>query len=133
MSEENVDLVRAFFSAYNLRDADACDRLFDAHAEVITVSTRGGLPGVNWGRGESSRYFEALDEAWADLRIEIEDYRDLDDTVLAVGCIRGTGRSSRIQLEEPFAVLFVIRDSVFVRVDSYSDPTKALQAAGLSE
>ena len=98
MSRENVDLVRAFFSAYNARDADACDRLFDPGAEVITVSTRGGLPGVNWGRGESSRYFEALGEAWADLRIEIEDYRGLDDGVLAVGCVRGTGRAAAFTL-----------------------------------
>ena len=30
-------------------------------------------------------------------------------------------------------MLFVIRDSVFVRVDSYSDPAEALEAAGLSE
>ena len=133
MSQENVDLVKAFFSAYNARDADACDRLFDSHTEVITVSARGGLPGVNWGRGESSRYFDALDEAWADLRIEIEDYRDLDDSVLAIGCVRGTGKSSGIQIEEPFAVLFVIRDSVFVRVDSYGDREQALEAAGLSE
>ena len=133
MSQENVDLVKAFFSAYNARDADACDRLFDPDAKVTTVSTRGGLPGVDWGRGESSRYFEALDEAWADLRIEIEDYRDLDDRVLAVGCVRATGQSSGVQVEEPFAVLFVVRDSVFVRVDSYSDPSKALAAAGLSE
>ena len=133
MSQENVDLVKAFFSAYNARDANACDRLFDSHAEVITVSARGGLPGVSWGRGESSRYFKELDEAWADLRIEIEDYRDLDDSVLAVGRVRGTGKSSDIQIEEPFAVLFAIRDSVFVRVDSYGDPTQALEAAGLSE
>ena len=133
MSRENVEMVKAFFSAYNARDADVCDRLFDPDAEVITVSTRGGLPGVSWGRGESRRYFEALDEAWANLRIEIEDYRGLDDSVVAIGCVRGTGKSSGVQVEEPFAVLFVIRDSVFVRVDSYSDPSDALEAAWLSE
>ena len=91
------------------------------------------MPGVDWGRGESSRYFQALDEAWADLRIEIEDYRGLGDSVVAIGWVRATGKSSGVQVEEPFAVLFVIRDSVFVRVDSYSDRGKALEAAGLSE
>ena len=44
MSQENVDLVKAFFSAYNARDADACDRLFDANAEVTTVSTKHVCP-----------------------------------------------------------------------------------------
>ena len=53
--------------------------------------------------------------------------------MVAIGWVRATGKSSGVRVEEPFAVLFVIRDSVFVRVDSYSDPSKALDAAGLGE
>jgi len=34
MSQENVELVKAFFDAYNARDAEAVDRLLDPDAEV---------------------------------------------------------------------------------------------------
>jgi hypothetical protein len=88
---------------------------------------------VAWGRGDSSRYFEQLDEAWADVRIEIQEYRDLGERVLALGRVRATGRSSRIQVDDPFATLFAVRNSLFVRVESYKDWAAAREAAGLRE
>jgi ketosteroid isomerase-like protein len=133
MSQENVDLVRAFLGAYNARDAEACDRLLDPGAEITTVTTRAGLPWASWRQGQSSRYFDGLAEAWSDLRIEIEDYRDLGDRVLALGSARGTGKASEIRVEAPFATLFVVRNSLLARVDSYDDLGEALEAAGLSE
>ena len=123
MSLENVEIVRAAFGAFGQDDWDAFIALVDPEIEWVTTGQFVGGP----------VYFEALDEAWANLRIEIEDYRGLGDSVVAIGCVRGTGKSSGVQVEEPFAVLFVIRDSVFVRVDSYSDPSDALEAAWLSE
>jgi ketosteroid isomerase-like protein len=133
MSQENVDLARAFFAAYNARDAETCDRLLDPDAEVTTVTERAGLPRGTWGRGGSRRYFEGLDEAWTDLRIEIEDYRDLGERVLALGRVRATGKASGTQVEDPYATLFVVRDALFVRVDSFRDLEQALEAAGLRE
>jgi ketosteroid isomerase-like protein len=133
MSQENVDRARDFFAAYNARDDKGCDRLLAVGAEVVTVSQSAGISPVTWARGDTNRYFEGLDEAWADLRIEIDDYRDLGDRVLALGRVRGTGKASRAPVEGPFAALFVVRDGLFARVDSYGDRAKALEAAGLSE
>lgn len=132
MSQENVDLVMAFFDAYNARDSDAVDRLLDPDAEITTLSARAGLP-FRWSPGATRQYFEALDEAWADLRIEIEDYRELGKRVVALGLVRGVGRSSQIEVASDFAVVFVVRNARLVLVATYDSWNEALKAAGLSE
>ena len=132
MSQENVELATAFFGAYNARDSEAVDRLLAPDAEVTTLSVRAGLP-ARWERGATRRYFEELDEAWADLRVEIEDYRERGDRVVALGRMRGTGKASHVEVVRDFATVFVIRSSRFVRVDSYDDPKAAFEAAGLQE
>jgi ketosteroid isomerase-like protein len=132
MSLENVELVTAFFDAYNARDTETVDRLLAPYGEVTTLSARAGLP-ARWERGETRRYFEQLDESWADLRVEIESYREYGDRVVAIGVMRGTGKSSSVEVTHGFATVFVVSNSRFVRVDSYADPNEALEAAGFSE
>lgn len=83
MSQENVELVETFFVAYNARDAETVDRLLHPDAEITTITARAGLPGP-WRPGATQRYFEALDEALADFRIEIEDYRPVGERVVAL-------------------------------------------------
>jgi ketosteroid isomerase-like protein len=132
MSEENVELARAFFDAYNARDSDAVDRLLYPDAEITTMTGRAGLP-TRWRPGTTRQYFEQLDDTLADLRIEIERYRQLGERVVALGVIRGFGKASRVEVADDFAVVFVVRNSRFVRVDTYSNQNAALEAAGLSE
>jgi ketosteroid isomerase-like protein len=128
MSRENVELVTAFFDAYNARDTEAVDRLLAPDAEVTTLSARAGLA-ARWERGATQRYFEQLDEAWADLRVEIDECRELDDCVVALGRMRGTGKASQAEVVLDIATVFIVEDSRLVRVDTYSDPKAALEAA----
>jgi ketosteroid isomerase-like protein len=132
MSQENVDVVKAFFDAYNARNSEAVDRLLHPEAEITTVSARGGL-GDHWSQGATKRYFEQLDEAWSDFRIEIEDYRELDERVVALGVQRGAGMSSHIEVASDFAVVFVVRNARILLLDSYDNWQAALEAAGLRE
>jgi len=126
----SVELVKDFFDAYNARDVEAVDRLLASDAVVTTLSARAGLP-ARWEPGQTKRYFRQLDEAWADLRVEIEDLHELGDRVVAVGVMRGTGKTSDAEVARSFGTVFVVKDSRLVRVDSYSDPKEALEAAGL--
>jgi ketosteroid isomerase-like protein len=130
MSQENIELVRTFFNAYNARDMEAVDRLLAPSAEITTLSARAGLP-ARWERGETRRYFEQLDESWAELRVEIEGYHELGDRVVAVGVMRGIGKTSNVEIARSFGTVVVVSNSRLVRVDSYSDPREALEAAGV--
>jgi ketosteroid isomerase-like protein len=132
MSQEDVELVRAFFGAYNARDSEAVDRLLHPDAEITTMTARAGLP-WRWTQGTTRQYFEQLDDAWTDLGIEIEEYRELRNRVVALGVMRGSGRSSHIEVDSAFAAVFEVSNSQFVLVDSYDSWDEALEAVGLAE
>ena len=102
MSQQNVELAKAFFDAYNARDSEAVDRLLHPDAEITTLTARAGLP-YKWSPGATRRYFEQLDETLADRRVEIEDYRELGERVVALGVVRGAGISSQIEVGSEFA------------------------------
>ena len=132
MSQENVEVAKAFYDAYNARDSEALERLLHPDAEITMVLARGGLGG-DWSRGATKQYFAQLDEAWTGLRIEIEDYRELGGRVVALGVVRGAGMSSHVEVTTDFAAVLVVRDSQIVLVDSYTDWKDALEAAALQE
>jgi ketosteroid isomerase-like protein len=129
---QNIDVVKAFFDAYNARDSEAMDRLLHPEAKMTTLSARGGLGG-HWRQGTTERYFEQLDEAWADFRIEVEHYRELGQLVVALGVARGAGMASHVEVASDFAVVFVVKDSQILLLDTYGDWKTALEAAGLRE
>ena len=132
MSQENVEVVKAFFDAYNARNSEAVDRLLHPEAEITTLSTRAGMPD-HWRRGTTKRYFERLDEAWTDLRCEIQGYRELGERVVALGVLRGAGMSSHVEVGSDFATVFVVRNSQIVVLDTYDNWKTGLKAVGLRE
>jgi len=125
-------LLRAFFDAYNARNSETVDRLLHPEADITTVSARAGLPDY-WSQGTTKRYFEQLDEAWTDFRIEIEDHRELGERVVALGVAQGAGMSSHVEVAGDFAVVFVVRNSQIVLVDTYDNWKTALEAVGLRD
>jgi len=127
-----MKVAEAFFDAYNTRDSEAMDRLLHPDAEITTISARRGLPD-HWRQGTTQRYFEQLDEAWTGLRIEVEDYREVGERVIALGMLRGAGMYSHIEVVSQFATVFVIRNSQILVVDSYDNWNAGLEAAGLEK
>ena len=72
-------------------------------------------------------------QAFADLRFEFSEIRDLGDRILAVGEMRGRGTESGAEIESPWAFLIQFRNGKATHVRVYLDPKEALEAAGLSE
>ena len=132
MSLENVDVVKAFFDAYNARNSEAVDGLLHPEAEITTLSTRAGMPD-HWRQGTTKRYFDQLDEAWTDLRVEVQDYRQVGECVVALGVLRGAGMSSHVEVARDFATVFVVRDSQIVLLDTYDNWKTGMEAARLRE
>jgi ketosteroid isomerase-like protein len=132
MSQDNVEVAKAFFEAYNARNSEAVDRLLHPEAEITTLSTRAGMPD-HWRQGTTRRYFEQLDEAWTNLRVEVEDYCELGECVVALGCLRGAGMSSHVEVVRDFATVFLVKNSQIVLLDTYDNWKAGLEAAGLRE
>jgi SnoaL-like domain len=73
MSEENVEVVRALFEAWNPRDSDAVREMLDPDVIVQTVGDW-PEPGPYVGREAVMRFFEQLRDPWdADTLEETSD------------------------------------------------------------
>ncbi len=88
MSHENVDTVRSMFSSYAERDVDAVINAASVDIEVRPALV-GGLEGTVY-RGQKGfrRFLADVEAAWEEWHIEIDELRDLSDTVLALGRVR---------------------------------------------
>jgi ketosteroid isomerase-like protein len=80
----------------------------------------------------ADRWRKAL-SAWDDLRVEAEEYRQLDDErVLVPTRMRGRGKSSGVEIAESRASLFHVHDGKVTRLVLYWDRDRALADLGLA-
>ena len=131
---ENLDLVRSICSAWERGDFAASDW---ADPEIESVWADGPAPGSRIGvaaMAESERDFL---NAWADVRLTIGEYRELDGhRVLVFIHASGRGKTSGLdlgQMSRTAACLFDIRDGKVIRLVNYWDRDRALADLGLQE
>jgi ketosteroid isomerase-like protein len=131
MSQENVEIVRRMWDAF-LGDEPTSGLLFcDPDIE---------WDGTNLPDGKVARGHEAIVEhtmRWAEMwegwKLEPERFIDAggDDVIIV---FRETGRSdSGLQMDERHAELYKLRGGKVVFRKGFSDPSQALEAAGLSK
>ena len=135
MSQENVEAFKRGVEAYNRRDIDVLLQVHDPEVEWHSVLQMrlGGDATVYWGHEGVRDFVRDLDEAFAELHIEVVEVRDLGDQVLAIGHLHARGTASGAETETPIAYLLDFKHGKAIRVLTYLDPTEALEAAGLSE
>src|SRR6266576_2004503 len=99
MSQENVEVVRAGFEAWNAGDMDAFRDLYDP--DVIMRAVEGWPePGPYVGREAVMRWFEQLRETWdADTLEPISDFIDAADRVVVRFIWRGAGHGTEANME----------------------------------
>ena len=93
----------------------------------------GGEATLVRGREGLLGYVRDLDEAFSLRDVEISEFRDLDDRIVALGHVRGRGRESGIEFDSPYAGVAEFRNGSCVSYRDYFDHGQALEAAGLSE
>jgi ketosteroid isomerase-like protein len=138
MSQENVELTRRAFEAFNRGGVDACVSEGLWSPEIVWDATPSGIPGIGAYRGheEVKRFFE---DDWfrtfpfGEWEVELEEVLDAGDRVFAMCRQHGRGASSGAVAELELAQIATVRDGQVVRVDSYLDRGKALEAVGLAE
>ena len=132
MSQENVELARLGYEAFNRGDIDG---LLDLCAPDIkwryfaTIDSEAVT-----GKDAVRAYFETVLEAWEQICLEPEEIIDLPgDRVLVVSHLTGRGKGSGVEVETRGADLLTFDRGSLVRWMGYADRAQALEAAGLSE
>jgi ketosteroid isomerase-like protein len=131
MSQENVEIARALYAAWNTGDMDALRELHDP--DVIVRNDEGWPePGPFVGREAVMRWYEQLRETWeADAFEPIGDFIDAADHVVVRVIWRGVGQGPESNIE--FTAVYTVRKGRIVYLEFFWDHAAALATVGLSE
>ena len=96
MSQENVELVRSVYAAWERGDWSPIEW---ADPEIEWVSADGPAPGTRTGLDGMAEGWRDWLSAWGEFRLEVNEYRDLDEErVLVLIEASGRGKTSGLEL-----------------------------------
>ena len=133
MSQENVEIVKAFTSLFEAGDRDAWRDYFDPDVVWDTSASTMPSAGIYHGHEGIERFFREWLGAWSDYKIEPSEYIDAGGSVVIVFRQSGIGRDSGVRTEREFFAVYDLSDSKVVRYRLYESRQEALEAVGLSE
>jgi ketosteroid isomerase-like protein len=131
VSQQNVDVVRSVFVAFNAGDMEAVRECYDP--DVAFGRELEGWPetGSVVGRDAVMRQFEWVTEPWDTVTLEPVSIIDAGDRVVARQIAHAVGRGPAVHLE--FTTVGTFRSGRIVLVDYFWDYAEALKAVGLEE
>ncbi len=136
-NDENVELAQRSFAAFNRTVAEGADDYYDLlDAEVEWIPITALLDGRSYRGPEAvRRWVGDLKRDWELYEIRWKQVRDLGDgRVLVFGFWHTRGRRGGVQLSfEQAAWLIDLRCGKLIRSETFTDRSKALEAAGLRD
>ncbi len=134
MSQENVEIGMRAVEAFNSRDVDAVLHFYSPRAELRDLANAPdqatALKGIDAIREAWTLWTAAFDE----LRVDIEEWTDVGDAVIAAAHWQGRGKASGMSIDVRQFDLFEFREGQIVRATlGLKSKEEALEAAGLSE
>jgi ketosteroid isomerase-like protein len=129
VSEESIAVVRRLVEAFNSGDVDTMLDELDPEAELYPM--RAQLEGTVYrGHDGLRQWLSDLDEDWEWVRMDADEFREVDDAVVALGRLRSRGRASGVDLDLPLAVVWKLRGGKVVYSKAYSERHDAVTSAG---
>ena len=128
MSQENIEVVRTIYAAWNHGFAGLLD------AEVEWVNPPDAVEGgTHTGTEAFATAANSVSDAFEGSHLEFEEFIDAGDRVVVLATLRGRGRGSGAQVERRQGYVWTIRDGKAIRFEWFTEQHQALEAAGLSE
>ena len=132
MSEENVNIMRQGYDAFNRGDIDAVMDIMDPEIEWQEPDVE-GLPdrGTHHGsQAVANDVFGSVAEHWDEFQVVAEEFLDAGDRVIVLGYFRARGKATGRTVEAPYAHVWTLRDSKAVHFRNYMDTATFLQSLG---
>jgi ketosteroid isomerase-like protein len=131
MSQENVEIVKAWYDAWNREDWDAMIKDAAPGLELDFSRSDGPLVGV-FGLDQIRRLTEEFFETWESARLEPHEFIEAGDLVVVPGTQHVKGRGG-IEVAARGAYVWTIRNGAIERMVMYQSRQDALEDVGLSE
>ena len=125
MSQENVDLVRSIYDAW---DREESARDFIAEDLEYVNPSYAVEPGVRRGR----KSVAAVRDTYEDFQIHVERFLDAGDNVVVLAQYTASGRGSGVPVGGEHGYVWTVRDGQAVRFRWFQSHAEALDAAGLT-
>ena len=136
MSQENVEVVRRALAAWNADNLDAFLAELDPELEwhpSIEPALEGRETVYRGHDGARKAWDEYRGEAWGGLKGQIQEIRNLGDSLLVLGHFDVTGRTTGLEFGQEVGLLIAFRGGKILRSRDFLSHAEALEAAGLSE
>jgi ketosteroid isomerase-like protein len=131
MSEENVEIVREIYRAWERGDFSSNEW---ADPEIEFHLRAGPDEAVHHGVEAMGHAWREWLGAWDEFRVEVEKFLDLGDDILVLVKFGGRGKTSGTPVEGLLGGnLLSFRNGKVVRLVTFTDRNDALEAAGLRE
>ena len=131
MSQENVDLTRRAFQAFDDRDLDALLAMLDEDVEAFPILA--GMEGGYHGHDGVRRWWTSLLGTFPDFDAEVVEVRDAGDLTVTALRAKGHGSGSDTPFVTAFWQVSRFRDGRCIGWRVYTSEAEALEAVGLSE
>ena len=129
MSQQNVEIVRRAFDAFNARDGDELVSLCAEDCEWRPF--RAQLEGIVYRGHEGVRQFLSdIDDDWEAFRIDALEFHDRGERLAVIGRVCARGRGSSMEIDSIAGFVHELEQGQIRRVTSHSDAEAALKAAG---
>jgi ketosteroid isomerase-like protein len=133
MSQENVEIVRQAYEAFNLRDLDALAELAEPDWVMDWSRSIGPQRGVYQGRAGVEAWIGAISEAFESFEIVPLEYVGAGDRIVVPTRVKGRGRGSGVVVDAEGVTLWELERGKVARLTLYETRREALEAAGLKE
>jgi ketosteroid isomerase-like protein len=133
MSQENVEIVRQAYEAFNRGGPTAVLPFLDPQVEWHDIADQPDAVVHHGHQGvleAFDRWLSAFDE---DYKNEIEEAIDRGHEVVVFDRQHGRGAESGVDFHQKLASVWTVRGGSIVRVRFFSKREEALEAVGLSE
>ena len=131
MSQENVEIVKAWYDAFNREDWDAMIKDAAPGFEVDLSRAVGPWRGV-FGLDQIRRVVGEFRETWESARLEAHEFIEAGDLVVVPLTQHVKGRGG-IEVVVRGTFVWTIRNGAIERVTMYQERQDALEDLGLSE
>ena len=134
MAQENEEVVRHLFAAWNRRDFDnGVLQHFDPEVEFHPGLLPPGEDTEYLGREGVRQWIRNVNDAWVAVTVEpIERIEVASDRILAIDRWHFEGRDG-IEVSEELPTALTFRNGLIIRVDGFTDKAEAFEALGLGD